>query len=143
MNKVAGIVSARLVVTLLLLPMSISVGAQTPAVQILLTEYEASIAVQGQQSAGVLFDAQAGQANWYREQEGRSCTSCHGEDLSVSGRHQKTGKVIEPMARSINPQRLTDVKHIRKWLLRNCKWTYGRKCSAQEKGDFLLWLSTQ
>jgi len=90
------------------------------------------------------FSAEGGFRAWYREApDGRSCTSCHGESLRVQGRHQKTGKLIEPMARSVNPKRLTEQKKIAKWFLRNCKWTYGRECTAQEKGDILVWLSEQ
>lgn len=90
------------------------------------------------------FSEQAGMETWYASQpDGRSCTSCHGESLLVRGSHQRTGKIIEPMAPSINPERLTERRHINKWFLRNCKWTYGRECTAQEKGDILLWLSQQ
>ena len=49
-----------------------------------------------------------------------------------------TGKAIEPLAPSANPKRLTDPEHIEKWFLRNCKWTLGRECTPQEKGDFLV-----
>ena len=87
--------------------------------------------------------ASAGKAAWFRVSEGRSCTSCHTDSVTVQGRHERTGKVIEPMAPSINPDRLTDRKKINKWFLRNCKWTFGRECTAQEKGDILLWLSQQ
>lgn len=90
------------------------------------------------------FTTEAGMETWFAPQpNGRSCTSCHGESLNVLGSHQRTGKRIEPMAPSINPERLTDRRKIRKWFLRNCKWTYGRECTAQEKGDILLWLSQQ
>ena len=89
------------------------------------------------------FSAEAGSATWFAAHGDRSCTSCHTESLTSSGRHQKTGKLIEPMAPSVNPQRLTERKKINKWFLRNCKWTYGRECTAQEKGDILLWLSDQ
>ena len=110
--------------------------AEMPAVETLLVEY-----AQGQPA--LKFNARAGEENWYRQRGERSCTSCHGDSLQVAGRHAKTGKIIEPMAPSVNQARLTDVKKIKKWLLRNCKWTFGRECSAQEKGDFLLWLSNQ
>ncbi|MCW8907187.1 MAG: DUF1924 domain-containing protein, partial [Sedimenticola sp.] len=50
------------------------------------------------------------------------------------------GKAIEPMAPTVNPKRLTEVKQIKKWFVRNCKWTLGRECTAQEKGDFLAYL---
>ena len=89
------------------------------------------------------FSAERGRATWYRDVDGRSCTSCHTESLTIPGRHQKTGKRIEPMAPSVNPERLTSTRKINKWFLRNCKWTFGRECTAQEKGDILVWLSAQ
>jgi hypothetical protein len=94
-------------------------------------------------------DAAAGKAGWtkeYPQSDGspaRSCVTCHGRDLTQSGRHAKTGKTIEPMAPSVNPQRLTDQAKIDKWLLRNCTWTLGRECTAPEKADFLTYIKTQ
>lgn len=70
--------------------------------------------------------------------EKRRCSQCHSEDLRRVGKHAVTGKVIEPLAPSANPKRLTDPEHIEKWFLRNCKWTMGRECTPQEKGDFLV-----
>ena len=93
--------------------------------------------------AGEDFSAERGRLTWFTEVDGRSCTSCHTDSLTTHGRHQKTGKQIEPMAPSVNPERLTAVRKINKWFLRNCKWTFRRECTAQEKGDILLWLSTQ
>ena len=89
------------------------------------------------------FSASAGLATWNSVANGRSCTSCHTDSVHVAGRHERTGKIIEPMAPSVNPQRLTSRKKIDKWFFRNCKWTFGRECTAQEKGDILLWLSQQ
>ncbi len=71
----------------------------------------------------------------------RSCASCHTEDITVPGKHIKTSKLIEPMAPSVNPQRFTDNRKIEKWFKRNCKWTMGRECTAQEKADILLFLN--
>lgn len=73
----------------------------------------------------------------------RSCTSCHGSDLTRGGEHKKTGKPIDPMAYSVNPERYTDVKKIEKWFKRNCDWAWGRECTPQEKGSFLLFLLNQ
>ena len=70
--------------------------------------------------------------------EKRRCSTCHHEDLRRSGKHAVTGKVIDPLAPSANPKRLTDPEHIEKWFSRNCKWTLGRECTPQEKGDFLV-----
>jgi len=92
------------------------------------------------------FSAAAGEALWAKEfadaksGDKRSCLTCHTADLAKEGKHARTGKVIEPMAPSANPQRLTEVKKIKKWFVRNCKWTLGRECTAQEKGDLLAFL---
>jgi hypothetical protein len=92
------------------------------------------------------FSAQQGREQWGRiienanKGQSRSCADCHGSDLKKPGRHAKTGKRIEPMAPSINSQRLTDAKKVEKWFKRNCKWTWGRACTEQEKGDFLRYL---
>ena len=73
----------------------------------------------------------------------RSCTTCHTTDLRRPGRHATTGKLIEPLAPSVSPKRLADAKTIEKWFLRNCKWTWGRTCTPQEKGDLLSFLQGQ
>jgi len=70
--------------------------------------------------------------------EARKCATCHSEDLTRTGKHFVPGKLIEPLAPSANPKRLTDAEHVEKWFARNCKWTLGRECTPQEKGDFLM-----
>lgn len=93
--------------------------------------------------------ADAGASAWvraYPQADGsaaRSCASCHGRDLTRPGQHAKTGKRIDAMAPSVNPQRLTDPAKIEKWLRRNCRWTLGRECTAEEKADFLAYIATQ
>ena len=95
---------------------------------------------------GASFSAAAGEKLWNREvrstKDGRMhrCGSCHTDNLSQSGKHHKTKKVIKPMALSANSERYTKVKKIEKWFKRNCKWTWGRECSPQEKGDLLTYL---
>lgn len=130
-RKLAGI-------TLLLITLPFCV--QADAVSGLEAEYQS-------QGAGP-FSATAGAALWEkkfidaRSGDERSCTTCHTSDLKQQGKHARTGKIIEPMAPSANPGRLTEVKKIRKWFVRNCKWTLGRECTAQEKGDLLAFLKT-
>lgn len=103
----------------------------------------------GYQGQGVnTFSADAGAAQWQRTYVNpgkgeRSCTDCHGVDLTQAGKHAKTGKRIEPMAPSVNQERLQDSAKIEKWFKRNCKWTLGRACTPQEKGDFLSFLRKQ
>lgn len=90
------------------------------------------------------FSAQAGEQFWDhpvtdpKSGDVRRCSLCHSTDLRRSGKHATTGKVIEPMAPSVNPKRLSNRADIEKWLLRNCKWTLGRECTPQEKGDVLV-----
>jgi hypothetical protein len=94
------------------------------------------------------FAVERGAAAWTAEHrragaEARSCADCHGTDLTRPGRHLRTGKPIEPLAPSANPRRLSDEREIAKWLYRNCKWTLGRECTPQEKGDFLTFISAR
>ncbi len=88
--------------------------------------------------------AERGRSLWEKPGvQGRDCTQCHGDDLRQIGHHQRTRKPIDPMAPSVNPKRFTDGKKVEKWFRRNCKWTWGRECSPQEKADILQWLSTR
>ncbi len=96
-----------------------------------------------QAEAGASFDPGAGAALWHTDFDGRSCGSCHGADLTAPGRHEKTGKPIDPVAPSANPERLTEARSVDKWLKRNCQWTLGRDCTALEKGNLVTWLRTQ
>tara|TARA_R110002110_G_scaffold105252_1_gene264809 strand:- start:64 stop:474 length:411 start_codon:yes stop_codon:yes gene_type:complete len=136
MNKL--IIRSCLLGSLICSPLFLSssaTAAPSAAVTELLTEYQ-------QRGAGN-FSVSAGAELWSRNTEGRQCTSCHSDDPTAVGQHQKTLKPIDPLAPSVKVKRLTEVKTINKWLLRNCKWTLDRECTAQEKGDFLTWLSQQ
>jgi len=73
----------------------------------------------------------------------RSCSSCHTDNLQNIGKHIRTGKTIKAMAPSVNPLSLSKAKKIKKWLKRNCKWTLGKECTAQEKADLLAFIMLQ
>jgi len=111
-------------------------GARAAAVDDLLRRYV--------EQGAANFSAEAGEQFFDRafvEAKGgepRKCSLCHTTDLKRTGKHATTGKAIEPLAPSVNPKRLTDVRDIEKWLTRNCKWTLGRECTPQEKGDVLM-----
>jgi hypothetical protein len=117
------------------------VSAQAEPVDSLLSGY--------QELGAENFSAEAGAAQWQQAyvnrpgKDERSCADCHGVDLTQAGKHVKTGKRIEPMAPSVNQKRLQDSAKIEKWFKRNCKWTLGRACTPQEKGDFLSFLRQQ
>lgn len=124
-------------IVLLVLFSAASNTEATPASDILLEKY----ASEGANN----FNAERGQKEWLKQTKGadgevQSCATCHGNDLSKSGKHRTTSKVIDPMFASVNPERYTDEKKIEKWFKRNCKDTWGRECTAQEKGNFLKFL---
>jgi len=75
--------------------------------------------------------------------EPRKCALCHTTDLRVTGKHAVTGKAIKPLSPAVNPERLSDAAKIEKWLERNCKWTLGRSCTPQEKGDVLVMIRSK
>jgi mono/diheme cytochrome c family protein len=109
---------------------------------------EERLAAYQAQGAGP-FDAERGEAMWSqpfthsKADKPRRCATCHTVDTRAVGEHARTGKAIRPLAPSVNPERLTDAREIEKWFMRNCKWTMGRECTAQEKGDFLSYLQNQ
>ena len=69
-----------------------------------------------------------------------SCTSCHTSNPLNVGQ-TRAGKAIDPMAVSATPGRFTDFTKTEKWFARNCKTVLGRECTAQEKGDFITYMS--
>ncbi len=71
-----------------------------------------------------------------------SCAGCHGDDATATGKHAKTGKLIQPLAPAANAKRFTDPAKVEKWFKRNCNDVLGRACTAQEKGDVLAYLLT-
>lgn len=130
------------IMTCVLLLVSVSVNtaqADDDTVNKLLQDY----ATQGVLST----DEKQGEQLWQKIFKGdgefteRSCTSCHTRDLTATGKHIKTNKIIKPMAPSSNAERFTDSKNVEKWFKRNCLWTMNRECSAQEKANFIVYIN--
>lgn len=124
------------------LTLSLSATAlATSAVDTLLSEYR--------QQGAKNFSATHGKVLWnqamrpHGASKERSCASCHTSNVHQNGRHAVTGKLIKPLAPSVLSRRLTNIRKVRKWLRRNCLWTRGRECNAQEKGDLLTYLKDQ
>lgn len=69
-----------------------------------------------------------------------ACATCHTDNPAQPGRHAITGKDIKPLRPAANPERLTDTAKVEKWFKRNCNDVLQRACTAQEKGDVLVWL---
>lgn len=95
--------------------------------------------------AGQAVSPTRGEALYRSEHAGRdgktvSCTSCHNANPKQAGQ-TRVGKRIEPLAPVANPDRFTDAAKVEKWFRRNCMDVLQRECSAQEKADFIAWLS--
>jgi hypothetical protein len=69
-----------------------------------------------------------------------SCASCHTANPIDAGRHAKTGKPIAPLAPAGDAERFTSLDKVEKWFRRNCNDVLSRVCTAQEKGDVLVYL---
>jgi cytochrome c553 len=122
---------------LLLLSASVA-AADTPASFMAHYAQQAGVAV-------TTLSPTRGEALYRSEHPGRngaaqSCASCHTANPKQAGQ-TRVGKRIEPLAPAANPQRFTDAAKVEKWFRRNCMDVLQRECSAQEKGDFIAWLS--
>jgi len=91
------------------------------------------------------FSADAGKAFFNSKRihsvtkEERGCIVCHTADPTQQGK-TTVGKVIEPMAASVNKERFTDPQKVEKWFKRNCNWTLERECTPQEKGNYIMYM---
>lgn len=131
----------KLLTTIIVVTPFSAVYAASPAVDKLMKSYQSQGAVIG--------NAQTGEKLWNKTYVGkapftsRSCNGCHTTNLKNSGEHVRTGKNLKPLAPSTNSKSLASEKKIKKWFKRNCKWTVGRECSAQEKSDILSFILQQ
>ncbi len=118
---------------------TVSVQAETP------TDLQNLYATQAKQEnpAFAGFSAEQGQ-RFYANTHGKewSCATCHGRSPSATGQHVSTGKIIAPLAPAANAERFTRPDKVEKWFKRNCNEVLSRPCTAQEKGDLLVYLLT-
>lgn len=112
--------------------LALTVSAATP--QDLLKSYELQSGKASPARGDQFFNTKHGK-EW-------SCASCHENPPNHDTKHIVTGKVIKPLAPSVNAARFTDEFNAEKWFKRNCNDVLGRDCAAQEKADVLSWLMT-
>jgi hypothetical protein len=87
--------------------------------------------------------AERGKALWEKRNGSKSCTNCHGMDITQPGEMEVMfffSRSIPPMALSANPDRFRDAETADKKFDKNCKRVFQRVCTPQEKGDMLLYL---
>jgi len=132
--------SLTLIISLSVALLSTAVSANSDLTQ-LIDSYQAD--------SSTLPDAKKGQQLWNKKFTGkapfteRSCQTCHNSNLQQSGQHIRTQKIIKPLAPSVNKNSLNNIKKVKKWLKRNCKWTLGRECNNEEKASLLLYIKQQ
>lgn len=132
--------SILLIISVFITATSYAVAESNPVRQ-LLKNYQSETPIQG--------SANKGQKLWNQKFTGkrpfteRSCSTCHTSNVKESGQHIRTKKIIKPLAPSVNAESLSNMKKIKKWLKRNCKWTIGRECTAEEKIHLLTYLNQQ
>lgn len=88
--------------------------------------------------------AERGKALWEKRNGSKSCTSCHGSDITQPGEMPVLvifSRSIPPMALSANPERFQDAESADMKFDKNCKRVFQRVCTPQEKGDILLYLT--
>lgn len=72
-----------------------------------------------------------------------ACTACHTEDPRSQGRNAKTGRPIEAVAVSVDPERFTDIDEVEEQFRRDCDAVLGRACTPLEKGDYITFMQEQ
>ena len=78
---------------------------------------------------------------WGVSKKMANCTTCHGKNLSIDGKHIITDKRIAPLSPAANPERFTSLSKVEKWFKRNCTEVVGRECTAAEKADFIQFVT--
>ncbi|MFA6972991.1 MAG: DUF1924 domain-containing protein [Gallionella sp.] len=116
-----------------------AVMAQTPQEILAAINIDAKGAVSTFQG----FSAASGE-KFFKQTHGNewSCASCHTDNPAASGKHAKTGKIIQPLAPAANSERFTNPEKVAKWFKRNCNDVLDRVCTPQEKGDVIAYLLT-
>ena len=71
-----------------------------------------------------------------------NCATCHTDNPKSVGAHAKTHKEIQPLAPSVDKEHFSDTAKVEKWFKRNCQDVLERACTAQEKGDFIAYVSS-
>lgn len=128
-----------------LLLMTAAPASAGPAQDAIIATYAAAAKAANPAFTG--FSASEGEAFFLADHVGGkpetpSCTACHTRDVLAKGK-TRAGKVIEPMALSVNAKRFTDDAEVEKWFGRNCNSVLGRACTPVEKGNVLTWLTSK
>lgn len=78
--------------------------------------------------------------NWGVSESHTSCAACHTDRPGKPGRHAITGKPIAALSPAVTPGRFSNPAKLEKRFRRDCKDVLGRRCTAAEKADFVLFV---
>lgn len=121
----------------------LALSASLPALAATPQEIQQSYAPAAKQESSAFKDFSASQGERFfhaKNAKSASCATCHTDNPKAEGKHERTGKLIAPLAPVANRERLSDPAKVEKWFKRNCQDVLERACTAQEKGDFLAYL---
>jgi hypothetical protein len=121
--------------TLLLLALGLAQPAlaETPTQIVARYSAEAGPGFKADAARGLAFAAR----HWGVSDTLAGCTACHTDNPARPGRHAVTGKAIQPLSPTVNPERFSDPAKVEKWFRRNCNEVVGRACTPAEKADFI------
>lgn len=130
----------------LLMPLGLFASSFNPAMQNYVNDLKAQ--AKSDNANFVDFSAQRGEQIFTSKHIGKrgksiSCSSCHSVNLRNRGENVHTSKVIDPLAPSANPKRLSKVKNVKKWLRRNFNDVYTKEGTALQKGDVLYFINSK
>lgn len=69
-----------------------------------------------------------------------ACTDCHTDNPAAEGKHSETGKKIASLSPAVNPKRFSNMKKTEETFDKHCVEVLLRNCTAQEKGDYIVYL---
>lgn len=134
------------IVMMMVLPLWVFAGTFNPEIQGYIDRLKQE--VRKSDSSFTDFDVARGEQIFTSTHVGKkgeniSCVSCHTQDLRTNGKNVHTGKILDPLAPSANPVRLTKLKDVEKWLRRNFNDVYVREGTALERGDVLYYINSK
>jgi hypothetical protein len=111
------------------------------------SDYYSTLLNYFEKESGQKLDAESGKKLFEKQVnkngEIRSCVDCHNIDIKKYGKEKKLfgllTKIIPPMAVSTNSKAFLDFSQTNRLFDKDCKYVFGRLCTAKEKGDMIYY----
>jgi hypothetical protein len=96
------------------------------------------------QSPNATIGADAGRAFYIKKVvvkgKNLSCSACHTDNPAKQGKHNESGRILQPLAPAANPNRFSDRSKSERAFMMHCKDLYDKDCSPQDKANFMHYL---